>query len=237
MPDPGANRTTPEQRWHDAVWAFASAHLPRAPARVLEIGCGPRGGLIPHLDATGYSAVGVDPDAPPGTDYQRVPFEAYRPDQPVHAVIACTSLHHLPDLQGALDQLAQTLTRGGSLVVVEWAWERFDEATARWCFARLAPHSSTDTTWLHELRDGWAATSQPWTPYLADWAQHDHLHPWRDIERALTARFDTHLCTDAPAMFADLPDTTEQAEYAAISTRQIRATGVHYVGRRSPANR
>jgi hypothetical protein len=31
------------------------------------------------------------------------------------------------------------LVPGGVLVVVEWAWERFDEATARWCFARLTP--------------------------------------------------------------------------------------------------
>ena len=53
--------------------------------------------------------------------------------------MACTSLHHVADLGDVLDGVGAALAPDGALVVVEWAWERFDEATARWCFARLAP--------------------------------------------------------------------------------------------------
>jgi hypothetical protein len=34
------------------------------------------------------------------------------------------------DLEEVLDRLNDLLVPGGVLVVVEWAWERFDEATA-----------------------------------------------------------------------------------------------------------
>jgi 2-polyprenyl-3-methyl-5-hydroxy-6-metoxy-1,4-benzoquinol methylase len=40
------------------------AGLPAPPARVLEIGCGPLGGFVPMLRASGYDATGVDPRAP-----------------------------------------------------------------------------------------------------------------------------------------------------------------------------
>ena len=52
--------TTAKQRWLDARWPFVRAHLPPAPARVLEIGCGPEGGFVPAMREHGYDAVGVD---------------------------------------------------------------------------------------------------------------------------------------------------------------------------------
>jgi len=42
---------------------FVLHHLPPAPARVLEIGCGDRGGVVPALVDAGYDALGVDPRA------------------------------------------------------------------------------------------------------------------------------------------------------------------------------
>jgi SAM-dependent methyltransferase len=66
-------------------------------------------------------------------------LERYATPQPVDCVVASLSLHHVADLEETLSRLKDLLVRGGVLVVVEWAWERFDEATARWCFARLTP--------------------------------------------------------------------------------------------------
>jgi hypothetical protein len=57
---------TPDERWLAAAWPFVRAQVPSAPARVLEIGCGPLGGFVPALLAGGYEAVGVDPEAPDG---------------------------------------------------------------------------------------------------------------------------------------------------------------------------
>jgi SAM-dependent methyltransferase len=113
------------------------AALPDPPADVIEIGCGPSGGFVPTLLEAGYTAVGIDPQAPQGPSYLAMEFESYQPPHPVDAVIASSSLHHVADLGQALDGLIAALRPGGTAVVIEWATERFDEATARWCFDRL----------------------------------------------------------------------------------------------------
>ncbi len=88
---------TSDEGWLAAMWPFVRAWLPSAPARVLEIGCGPLGGFVPALSRGGYDAVGVDPEAPEGPGYHRVQFERYQSPQPVDCVVACTSLHHVGD--------------------------------------------------------------------------------------------------------------------------------------------
>jgi len=75
------------------------------------------------------------------------------------AIVACTSLHHVADLSAVLDLAAQALVPGGRVVIVEWARERFDEATARWCFARL---SDDDPGWLHRRQAEWRQSGQRW---------------------------------------------------------------------------
>ena len=129
---------TLDDPWLGAVWPFVRGQLPPAPATVLEIGCGTVGGFVPALLNAGYDAVGVDPEAPEGPDYRRIEFERYEPPQPLECVVASLSLHHVADLEEVLDRLDALLVPGGVLVVVEWAWERFDETSAQWCFARLA---------------------------------------------------------------------------------------------------
>ena len=122
---------TPDDPWLVAVWPFVRGQLPPAPATVLEVGCGRLGGFVPTLLDADYHAVGVDPEAPEGPGYHRVEFERYEPPQPVECVVASLSLHHVADLDEALDRLQALLVPSGVLVVVEWAWEQFDEATAR----------------------------------------------------------------------------------------------------------
>ena len=62
---------TPDDPWLAGVWPFVRAELPPTPATVLEIGCGSLGGFVPALLDAGDHAVGVDPEAPEGPDYQR----------------------------------------------------------------------------------------------------------------------------------------------------------------------
>jgi trans-aconitate methyltransferase len=96
-----------------AVWPFVRRQLPSAPARVLEVGCGSLGGLVPALLEAGYDAIGVDPAAPEGPVYQQVEVERYDPPWPVDCVVASTSLHHVADLDEVLDRLAALLVPGG----------------------------------------------------------------------------------------------------------------------------
>jgi SAM-dependent methyltransferase len=225
---------TPEQRWLAAVWPFVRAQLPSSPARVLEIGCGPLGGFVPALLREGYDAVGVDPQAPEAPGYHRVEFEQYQSPQPADYVVACTSLHHVADLDDVLDKVGATLTPNGGLAVVEWAWERLDEATARWCFARLTPPAvAAEPGWLHRCRDEWAAAGQPWSAYFRARARQEGLHRGEAIVRGLDVRFNRQLYAEGPYFFANLADTTEAEEQAAIDDGQIQPGGIRYASRRA----
>jgi SAM-dependent methyltransferase len=225
---------TPDDPWLAAVWPFVRGQLPPASATVLEVGCGTLGGFVPALLDGGYQAVGVDPEAPEGPDYRRIELEQYEPPQPVDCVVASLSLHHVADLDEVLDRLAALLVPGGVLVVVEWAWERFDEATAGWCFARLAPPApGTEPGWLHKHQERWATSGQPWDGYCRAWAEQEGLHPGEVIMRGLDARFDRQLYTEGPHFFADLANTGEAEEQAAIDAGQIRAGGIRYAATRT----
>jgi SAM-dependent methyltransferase len=224
---------TPDEPWLGAVWPFVRGQLPPAPATVLEIGCGTVGGFVPALLNAGHDAVGVDPEAPNGPDYRRIEFERYEPPQPLECVVASLSLHHVADLDEALDQLEALLAPGGVLVVVEWAWERFDETSAQWCFARLAsPAPGAEPGWLHRHQERWAASGQPWDGYLRAWAEQEGLYLGEAILRGLDARFDRRLSVEGPYFFADLADTSEAEEQAAIDAGQIRAGGIRYAATR-----
>jgi SAM-dependent methyltransferase len=224
---------TPDDPWLGAVWPFVRDRLPPAPAEVLEIGCGTVGGFVPALLDAGYQAVGVDPEAPEGPDYRRIEFERYEPPQPVECVVASVSLHHVADLDQVLDRLQELVVPGGALVVVEWAWERFDEATARWCFARLAPPAAgAEPGWLHRHQERWAASGQSWYGYCRAWASQEGLHPGEVIVEGLDARFTRRFYAEGPSFFADLPATSEAEEQAAIDAGQIQANGIRYAATR-----
>jgi SAM-dependent methyltransferase len=224
---------TPDDPWLAAVWPFVQEQLPPAPATVVEVGCGPLGGFVPALRAAGHRAVGVDPDAPEGPDYRRVELERWQPPRPVDGAVASLSLHHVADLDQALDRLRDLLAPGGVLVVVEWAWERFDEATARWCFARLAPPApGTEPGWLHRHQERWSASGQPWDRYLRGWAEAEGVHPAEQVVAGLDARFSRRFSSEHPYLFSDLAGTSEAEEQAAIDAGLIRAVGTRYAATR-----
>jgi SAM-dependent methyltransferase len=133
-----------DERWLTAMLPFVREHLPPPPARVLEIGCGPLGGFVPAMQLVGHEVVGVDPEAPEGDAFVRTQFEQYDVGHPLDAVIASTSLHHVRDLDEVLDRVGANLTAGGAVVVIEWAHERFDDATAAWCFDRLSAEDKAE---------------------------------------------------------------------------------------------
>jgi len=220
---------TPDERWLAALWPFVRAWLPASPAVVVEIGCGPLGGFVPALRSAGYAAVGVDPEAPEGPWYQRIEFERYEVPGPAQAVVACTSLHHVADVADVLDLAEAALAARGPLVVVEWARERFDEATARWCFDRL-PRPSDGPGWLQQRHDQWRASGLAWDDYCRAWAEEEGLHAGRDIVRELDTRFDRQLLTDGPYFFPDLAGISEDDEQAAIDAGEIQANRIAYVG-------
>jgi SAM-dependent methyltransferase len=218
---------TSAERWLAAVWPLVREHLPPPPSRVIDIGCGPHGGFVPFLRDSGYDAVGVDSEAPATGPYHRVRFEELELQEPFDAAIASTSLHHVTDLELVIDRIADALSEGGALIVVEWAWEAFDDETARWCFERLG---DDEAGWLQRHHDEWTASAQEWQPYLRDWATGEGLHRADDIVRLLDERFERRFMARGPCVFPDLADTSAADEQAAIDAGEIRATRIDWVG-------
>jgi hypothetical protein len=109
------------------------------------------------------------------------------------------------------------------VLIVEWARERFDETTARWCFDRL-PEQSADPGSLAQRRDQWRESGQPWAAYCRSWAEQEGLHAGQDIVRELDARFDCQQLAYGPYFFADLASMRENDERAAIAAGDIRPT-------------
>jgi SAM-dependent methyltransferase len=219
---------TASQRWLAATWPFVRTWLPRAAARVVDLGCGSDGGFVPRLRASGYDAIGIDPQAPAEAHYQRVEFERAELPEELEAVVASTSLHHVSDPAMVIDRITSALTSSGRVIVVEWAWERFDEQTAKWCFTRLGPHN--DTGWLHHRRDEWLASDLLWATYLRHWAERERLHPGDALVRLLDERFSREVLDEGPYFFPDLADTSDADEQAAIDAGEIRAGRIDWVG-------
>lgn len=213
-------------RWLDAMWPVLLEHLPDAPASALEIGCGATGGFVPMLEALGYVAVGVDPEAPDGPQFVRRTFEEAELPDPFAVVVACTSLHHVDDPAAVVDRIADVLRSDGTLIVVEWAWEELDEATASWCFERLDPDGDG---WLHSRREYWQASGRPWDEALRDWAEQHGIHRGVDLVAQLDRRFERVRLARGPYCFSGLAGTSPRDEQAAIDAGLIRATRVDYV--------
>jgi SAM-dependent methyltransferase len=221
---------TDDMRWLTSLSPFVRSELPAPPARVLEIGCGPLGGFVPALRTEGYAAIGIDPRAPASPEFHQIEYEQFVPPQPVDAVVACTSLHHVADLDAVLDRIRDALVPGGRLVVVEWARERLDERTARWCFARVGTGDG-EPGWLHRHHDRWQESGLPWETYLESWAAEEGLHTGERIVAGLDARFERVRLETGPYCFPGLEGTSEADEQAAIDAGDIEATGIRYAGR------
>jgi SAM-dependent methyltransferase len=210
------------------MWPLVRDRLPAPPARVVEIGCGPLGGFVPELRSSGYEVVGVDPKAPDEEEYRRSEFEHVDLPGDFDAVVASTSLHHVVDPAEVIDRVARVLASEGTFVVVEWAWEDFDEPTARWCFERLG--SDEKPGWLRRRRDEWAASGQEWGAYLSSWAEQERLHSAAALLRLLDERFDRRHLSRGPYFFAELSGTSMEDEQAAIDAGEVQPTRIEYVG-------
>ena len=146
----------------------------------------------------------------------------------VDAIVACASLHHVTEPGAVLDRIAEMLAPDGVVIVVEWDWESFDEATAQWCFERLGAPERTG--WLQRHRSDWIDSAQPWDRYLQTWATEHGIHTGQAMLRELDQRLQRQVCRRGPYFFADLAETSEHDELAAILAGQIQANRVDYVG-------
>jgi SAM-dependent methyltransferase len=199
--------------------AFVHAHLPPAPARLLEVGCG-RGDLARALARAGHRVVGIDPAAPAGELFRATTLEDFADPGPFDAVVASLALHHIADLPGALDKIVALLRPAGRLILNEHAADRFDEPTARWYLEKRA-----------EIRPGAPRSLEC---CLQDWDDdHAGLHGYAAMRQELDRRFEELFFAWMPYLHGELGgDATELEERALIDAGAIRAMGFRYVGER-----
>ena len=102
--------------WQRRVEEFVLGQIGEARSRVLEVGCG-EGELARVLARAGHSVIAIDPRAPEGPIFRRARIEEFYDPARFDHVVAILSLHHVEDLGRALDNVADLLRAGGTLVV------------------------------------------------------------------------------------------------------------------------
>lgn len=113
--------------------AFAKQLLAVVPAgaRILEIGPG-TGELAETLAAAGFDVVAIDQERRSSFPTLEKTFEDYdASDLRFDCIVASLVLHHIHDLEGALEKIRSLLTPSGVFAIDDYGWERLDELTAR----------------------------------------------------------------------------------------------------------
>jgi SAM-dependent methyltransferase len=206
---------------------FVLRYLPPLPARVLEIGCGPVGDLTSAIAAAGYDIIAVDPLAPEGPRFRRIPFEDFTDPGPFDAVVASLSMHHMADLTRTAAAIVDLLVPGGRFILEEWDRERLlDAATARWYFHQRHAAAATGLPTAHApLPPRYEAWRRSW---LAD---HGDLHGYAAMRDQLMAPFQERFFTWRPYLYRyALHERLEPLERALIEEGAIQATGFRWVG-------
>ena len=196
--------------------SFVLEHLPPAPARVLEVGCGDRGGVVPLLLDAGYDALGVDPHAPEGEHFRRGDYRDV--DGEYDVAVAGRVLHHVEPLDEGIAKLASLAP---VLVVDEFAWDRIDGAAQSWYEGQ------------HRLLS--ASGAEPYGPAeLDEWRErHPGLHPHGTLLAALRAHYDEQVLEWVPYLYRWLDGPSSEAlEQTLVDTGAIPAIGYRWAGRR-----
>jgi SAM-dependent methyltransferase len=201
---------------------FALAQLPPAPARVLDVGCG-QGELTTALAVAAHDVLGIDPRAPQGERFRRIQLEDLDPAEGrFDGAVASHSLHHIRDLDEALDRVAALLRPAGVLVVDELAWDRADDDTLGWLYGQrraLAAAGRGDAPASFEgVRDEWES-------------EHLGLHRYERLRSELANRFDERSFEWVPFLHRVLGGVaTEVLEQALIDAGGIQALGFRWAG-------
>jgi SAM-dependent methyltransferase len=189
--------------------------LPRAPARVLEIGAGD-GELAARLSGDGYDVTAIDPAGEPPV----APVALIDLDEPAasfDAAVAVVSLHHVEPLRESLARLADVMRPGGVLAVDELDVELLDGRAARW--------------WIERRRE--LALEAPDDEVAMIEGMREHIHPVSLIVEELGRWFElepVRRCTYLHRwnLSEDLLATEEEL----IAAGELPATGARIVGRR-----
>ena len=184
---------------------------------MLEVGCG-EGELARVVAAAGYDVTAIDPGAPEGPIFRRIKLEELEPGEQFDAVVASRSLHHIFDLDAALDRVVEVLRPDGRFILDEFGWDRLDGPTGDW--------------YDRQRRILVAVGGDDGRPSASAWRDH-HAgnHTYEDMRRGLDARFDPTTFEWVPYLHRYLGGVaTEELERSLIDAGAINALGFRFVG-------
>jgi SAM-dependent methyltransferase len=205
-----------------SVIEFVRSQLPAPPARVLEVGCG-EGELARALADAGWDVLAIDPAAPDGPIFRRLKLEDVDEPESFDAVVAVRSLHHVTDLEAALDRVEELLRPGGVLVLDEFAWDRLTGPTAEWFYGQQRALAAAGR--LPDAPPTLAECCRDWED------EHVGLHGYEAMHAALGERFRERSFEWLPYLYRYLDGVTgETLERTLIEADAIEATGFRYVG-------
>jgi len=205
---------------------FLERHLPEAPSRVLEVGCG-NGEIAVALAARGFEVTALDadlPPRPPGVESAAIrwieaDFLFYEEETAYDAVLFTRSLHHMSPVAKALNRAAALLRPGGRFLAEEFAFDRVNIQTARWYYdleailasAGLIP--SPDAA-LREIRN-------PLGRWRQEHASDPPLQSGHSMLAAARGRFDLGPAEEAPYLYRSLADRMEIGDRSDRVAREI----------------
>jgi SAM-dependent methyltransferase len=175
------------------------------------------------LAVEGYETLGIDPRAPQGDLFRRVLLEDLDPgEETFDAVLASHSLHHVRDLDLALDRVLALLRPEGVLVLDEQGWDLADEPTLDWYWNQrralaAAGHGEAPAT-FEAMRDEWDS-------------DHVGLHGFETLRTELAERFEERAFEQGPILYRMVGGlATEVLEQALIDAGAIQPLGFRYAG-------
>jgi SAM-dependent methyltransferase len=229
---------------------FVATRAPRG-AHVLEVGCG-TGELALLLGRVGFRVTALDcaDEAVRAARAKGVEVHAARwPDfegGPFDAVLFSRSLHHIDNLDAALDQARKLVAPTGLLLVEDFAREAFEQRSALWVCEGL---QRCGRAGLLEPRDTFVAdalAAGDASAVVAAWrGRHgDDLHPSLALEAAIRRAFGDVQATSVPYLYRYLAEALARnrrgflalrewlaCEQAAIGDGTIEPVGRRYVAR------
>lgn len=195
--------------------------LPRAPARLLEVGAG-CGDLAARLRGHGYEVVAIDPHAHGVAGVEPVAVEGVGDSMGTfHAVVAQRSLHHVDSLEAAMASITTALRPGGLLVVQDFGWDLVDDASADWMHAELERlrHEDVSTCcdeWLDRFR-----------------SEHEELATFGQLEAALDSQFLELHFEWVPYLaveYLDADPAAQRLEQSLLERGEVQPAAFRYVG-------
>jgi ubiquinone/menaquinone biosynthesis C-methylase UbiE len=246
------------------TYQFVKSMLPHQAQTIVEVGCG-NGYLCLELARDGHDVLGIDvsPDIievaersssahpqPPGFGslrYLCADVNTWQaPEASFDCVIFNRSLHHLAALQQTMAQVQRLLKEGGRIICQDYAFDRFDERTARWLYQMqrvlfLSGRYDSDPSTLPEEAASIEALRTTW---LTRASEH-HLNRFEEMMSALHGTFHERLFAWVPYLFVYIGNGIRQVapeqerelltflkrmEQYLIDHEAIQAVGFRFVG-------